>query len=55
MDNNNLKAEFFHRSNELYTRGTSNPTEYRKGSRTRALVWEEYLVIYKLCASNLKQ
>jgi len=54
MDNN-LKAEFSHRSNELYARSTRNPTEYRKGSRTWASVWEEYLVIYKLCASNLKQ
>lgn len=54
MDNN-LKAEFSYRFYELYARSTSNPTEYHKGSRTRPLVWEEYLVIYKLCASNLKQ
>lgn len=54
MDNN-LRVKFFHCSTELYIRSTRNPSEYRKGSRAEALVWEKYLVIYKLCASNLKQ
>lgn len=53
--NNNLKVKLFHCSSELYIRSPRNPSEYRKGSRAEALVWEKYLVIYKLCASNLKQ